>query len=149
AARDRAVFGAAALRAPAAAGHAQLHGDIEGGAIDTRLATRNDLGKLVHDLGRKALTTASCVVKNGPSSRSIQYGIAGNTASRQSRIALGLPGRLTISERPRIPPTCRLRIAVGTTCSDTERISSPKPGKILSHTTSVASGVTSRSAGPV
>ena len=33
------------------------------------------------------------VVKNGPSIRSMQYGMAGKTASRQSRMALGLPGK--------------------------------------------------------
>ena len=33
----------------------------------------------------------------------MQYGIAGMTASRHSRIAPGLPGRLTISVWPRHP----------------------------------------------
>src|SRR4051794_24750024 len=63
--------------------------------------------------GRNAFTTASFVVKYGPSMRSTQYGIAGNTAIRQSRMALGLPGRLTTSDRPRMPAVCRDRIAVG------------------------------------
>src|SRR5262249_50440513 len=100
-------------------------------------------------LGRNALTMASCVVREGPSIRSMQYGMAGKTASRQSRMALGLPGRLTISEWPRTPAICRDRIAVGTTFSETARISSPKPSRSLSQTASVASGVTSRRAGPV
>ena len=63
--------------------------------------------------------------------RSMQYGTAGMTASRHSRIAAGLPGRLTMSELPRMPAVCRDRIAVGTDLSDTARISSPKPGKQL------------------
>src|SRR5262249_45190138 len=101
------------------------------------------------DFGRNAFTTASFVVTYGPSIRSMQYGIAGNTASRQSRIALGLPGRFTISDFPRTPAICRDRMAVGTTFSDTARIRSPKPSRTLSQTASVASGVTSRRAGPV
>src|SRR5687767_1007788 len=104
---------------------------------------------IVHFFGRNALTTFSFVVKDGPSIKSMQYGIAGNTASKQSRMALGLPGRLTINELPRIPAIWRDRIAVGTNLSDTARISSPKPSRILSQTASVASGVTSRLAGPV
>src|SRR5262245_385890 len=99
--------------------------------------------------GLNALTMASFVVRYGPSIRSMQYGMAGNTASRQSRMALGLPGKLTIKERPRMPAICRDRIAVGTTLSETARISSPKPSSSLSQTASVASGVTSRRAGPV
>src|SRR5207249_487490 len=100
-------------------------------------------------LGRNVLTTASFVVRYGPSIRSMQYGIAGKTASRQSRMALGLPGRLTISDLPRMPAICRDRMAVGTTFSETARICSPKPSSSLSQTASVASGVTSRRAGPV
>src|SRR6202035_1631460 len=99
--------------------------------------------------GRHDLTTDSFVVRYGPSIKSMQYGMAGNTASRQSRMALGLPGRLTISDLPRMPAICRDRIAVGTTFSDTARMSSPKPSSSFSHTASVASGVTSRRAGPV
>ena len=99
--------------------------------------------------GRKATQCCGSVSSRGPSSRSMQYGIAGITASIHSRTARGCPGRLMISDRPQIPAVCRLRIAVGTTCSDTARISSPNPGSIFWHTASVASGVTSRSAGPV
>src|SRR5262249_38572080 len=106
-------------------------------------------GLLDHCFGLNAFTTLSFVVKYGPSIKSMQYGIAGKTAIKQSRIALGLPGRLTISDFPRIPATCRDRIAVGTTFSETARICSPKPSSIFSQTASVASGVTSRFAGPV
>src|SRR5713101_5941509 len=52
-------------------------------------------------------------------------------------MALGLPGRLTISDLPRMPATCRDRMAVGTTLSDTARICSPKPSSIFSQTASV------------
>jgi hypothetical protein len=61
----------------------------------------------------------------------------------------GRPGRLTTSVRPQMPAVCRERIAVGTFSSDTFRISSPNPGSSFAHTRSVASGVTSRGAGPV
>ena len=64
-------------------------------------------------------------------------------------LAVGFPGRLTISVRPRVPAVCLERIAVGTDCSETARINSPKPGRSLSQTAVVASGVTSRGAGPV
>src|SRR5205814_10332953 len=94
--------------------------------------------------GRNAFTTRSCVVRYGPPMRSTQYGTAGITASRHSRIAAGLPGRLMMSDWPRTPAVCRDRIAVGTDRSDTCRISSPNPGNIFSQTASVASGVTSR-----
>ena len=58
-------------------------------------------------------------------------------------MALGLPGRFTISVLPRIPAVCRERIAVGTNAREVERICSPKPGSIFSQTAWVASGVTS------
>ena len=48
-----------------------------------------------------------------------------------------------------MPAVCRESIAVGTTFSEVARMSSPKPGIIFSHTCSVASGVMSRTAGPV
>ena len=66
-----------------------------------------------------------------------------------SAIAFGWPGRLRISARPRITPTWRDRIAVGTKRRPIWRICSPKPGISRSATASVASGVTSRGAGPV
>ena len=50
---------------------------------------------------------------------------------------------------PRIPAIWRDRMAVGTTRRETARICSPNPSRILSQTASVASGVTSRRAGPV
>src|SRR5581483_8220882 len=71
------------------------------------------------------------------------------TPSRVSRIDFGWPGRLMIRLLPRITPTCRDRIAVGTKCRLIWRICSPKPGITLSATATVASGVTSRRAGPV
>ena len=79
----------------------------------------------------------------------MQLGTAANTAPRHSSIAAGLPGRLMISVRPRLPASCRERIAVGTDCKDTARICSPNPGYKRSHTALVASGVTSRGDGPV
>ncbi len=54
-----------------------------------------------------------------------------------------------ISACLRITATCRDRIAVGTNFRLSERICSPKPGMTLSAMASVASGVTSRRAGPV
>ncbi len=64
-------------------------------------------------------------------------------------MALGLPGRLRISDRPRMAAVCLERIAVGTFWREVDRISSPKPGSNFSAAASVASGVTSRGAGPV
>ena len=76
-------------------------------------------------------------------------GIAGEHRQQAIADVVRLPGRLTMSELPRMPAICRDRIAVGTKLSDTARISSPKPSRILSQIDSVASGVTSRFAGPV
>ena len=56
-------------------------------------------------------------------------------------MAAGLPGRLMISEAPRVPAICRDRIAVFTVRIDTARMCSPKPGSNRSHTAIVASGV--------
>src|SRR4051794_4038997 len=118
---DRPVLGTPAARAPAAARDSERERGVERRPIDAGLAAGNDAAGNVHArrnhfaFGRNALTTASLVVRYGPSIRSTQYGTAGNTASRQSRMALGLPGRLTISDRPRTPAICRDRIAVGTT----------------------------------
>mmetsp|Transcript_8718 Transcript_8718/g.26125 ORF Transcript_8718/g.26125 Transcript_8718/m.26125 type:complete len:205 (-) Transcript_8718:30-644(-) len=66
-----------------------------------------------------------------------------------SRIALGLPGRFIMSAFPRMPAVWRDRMAVGTCLRLIARICSPKPGIMRLHTASVASGVTSRGAGPV
>ncbi len=71
------------------------------------------------------------------------------TAFRQVVIAAGRPGRLTINAAPRSPAICRDKIAVGTSAKLAVRIASPKPGKSLSQTSAVASGVTSRGDGPV
>jgi len=89
----------------------------------------------------------------------MQYGTAakipctGGWRSRQAfqrfSDGLRLAGRLTISAWPRITATWRDRIAVGTKRRPICRICSPKPGISLSATASVASGVTSRGAGPV
>ena len=81
--------------------------------------------------------------------RSTQSGTAAKTASRHSLTALGDPGRLMISAEPRTPAVWRERIAVGTWGRETARIASPKPASSLSSTAAVASGVTSRGAGPV
>ena len=95
----------------------------------------------------------------GPPIRSTQYGTAakmpatGGVADARppsvSAIAFGCPGRLMTSAPPRITATCRDRIAVGTNASEIRRICSPKPGISLVAIASVASGVTSRGAGPV
>ena len=75
------------------------------------------------------------------------------TPSSVSAIALGWPGRLRMSAAwsgvSRSTPTWRERIAVGTKCPEMARICSPKPGISRVATASVASGVTSRRAGPV
>ena len=75
--------------------------------------------------------------------------MAGKTASKHSLIDFGLPGKLIIKLLPLRPAVCLDKIAVGTNFKDSVLISSPKPGIILSQTASVASGVTSRFAGPV
>ncbi len=75
--------------------------------------------------------------------------LLGKTASKHSFIDFGFPGRFTIKELPLSPAVCLERIAVGTYCKLTLLISSPNPGIILSHTASVASGVTSLREGPV
>jgi hypothetical protein len=64
-------------------------------------------------------------------------------------IAFGCPGKLMIRQLLRTTASCRERIAVGTYFRLTARICSPKPGITLSATAKVASGVTSRGAGPV
>jgi len=66
---------------------------------------------------------------------------------RQALQRLG--DRLMISALPRITATWRDRMAVGTKARLIWRICSPKPGITLSATSMVASGVTSRGAGPV
>src|SRR3990167_96893 len=69
--------------------------------------------------------------------------------SSVSAIALGWPGRLMMRHWSRTTATWRERMAVGTKRRLIWRICSPKPGISLCATASVASGVTSRRAGPV
>ena len=67
-----------------------------------------------------------------------------------ARIDPGFPGRVTTRLCLRIAAVCRDRIAVGTPASsEARRICSPKPGMVLSQACAMASGVTSRGAGPV
>jgi hypothetical protein len=76
-------------------------------------------------------------------------GAASRMPSSVSAIAFGWPGRLITSAWPRITATWRDRIAVGTNARLMRRICSPTPGISWVATASVASGVTSRGAGPV
>jgi len=78
-----------------------------------------------------------------------QSGTAAMTAPRHSAIAVGLPGKVMMSDEPRIPAVWRDKMAVGIRPIETARIASPNPGSILVQTASVASGVTSRGDGPV
>ena len=75
-------------------------------------------------------------------------GVALRQAFQRSAIDFGRPGRLMMSDLPRITATWRLRIAVGTKARPIWRICSPKPGITLSATASVASA-SRRGAGPV
>ncbi len=54
------------------------------------------------------------VETKGPPKSSMQYGIDANNSSRISLIALGWPGKLTMSVLPRIQAVWRYMIAVGT-----------------------------------
>ncbi len=66
--------------------------------------------------------------------------------SRHSLTALGLPGRLMIRVRPRVPATPRESMPKGVCCRLMARIASAIPGASRSRTAFVASGVTSRGA---
>ena len=113
------------------------------------------------DFGRNALTTRSSVSTYGAESRSRQYGTAakmpGTTDFPVSSLTLKrLANRLRLfwqvqDERSfaNHAHLTRQDRAVGTKCRLIRRICSPKPGITLSATLSVASGVTSRGAGPV
>ena len=113
------------------------------------------------DFGRNAWQTSALVSKYGPPIKSMQYGTAAKipgtscspaslfNPSSVSAIALGWPGKLMIKHLSRTTAHCRDKIAVGTNFKLICRICSPKPGMSLCATASVASGVTSRSAGPV
>ena len=66
-----------------------------------------------------------------------------------SRTPRGLPGRLTMSVRPRIPAIARETIASGDDAAVATRAASGMPGTWRSITRRVASGVTSRGATPL
>mmetsp|Transcript_4571 Transcript_4571/g.11925 ORF Transcript_4571/g.11925 Transcript_4571/m.11925 type:complete len:213 (+) Transcript_4571:706-1344(+) len=101
-------------------------------------------------LGLNTLITSSFPSILGPPMRSMQYGIAGKTAFKHVRTAAGFPGKVTTRLLPQIPAVCLDKMAVGTpSASEALLISSPKPGRSFAHTRSIASGVTSRNAGPV
>ena len=70
-------------------------------------------------------------------------------ASRFSRAAFLLPGRLTMSVCPTTPQTARESMACGVLASDAALIASASPGAALSISIEVASGVTSRGEKPV
>jgi len=74
---------------------------------------------------------------------------AGITTERFSFAPLGLPGRLMIRDRPRMPATAREIMACGVTFMLEALMASAIPGISLSRTFSVASGVRSRGLTPV
>lgn len=80
---------------------------------------------------------------------STAWSMTGKKTSRHSLTALGLPGRFMINVLPRIPATARESIARSVTSRLRSRIASVIPGASRSHTSSVASGVTSLGANPV
>jgi hypothetical protein len=84
-----------------------------------------------------------------PPSRSRACGSRPRIAARLSVAPFGLPGRSTISVRPRTPQTPRDRSASGVIARPAARIASASPGACRSTTSSVASGVTSRGPNPV
>src|SRR2546422_4437642 len=73
----------------------------------------------------------------------------GSTTARFSRAPRGLPGRLTISVRPRMPAVPRDSMAVCTFFKLSSRIASPIPGISFSATSRVTSGTTSVGRTPV
>ena len=73
----------------------------------------------------------------------------GNTYSRLSFTAFGLPGRLTIRDLPRIPAVPLVSIALFLVRVIKRRIDSPIPGISLSTTAYVASGTQSSSLHPI
>jgi len=75
--------------------------------------------------------------------------MAGAIKARHWLMAAGRPGKFTTSDRPAMPATARDKMAVGTFSNDFTRMISPNPGNSFSMTDRVASGVTSRSDGPV
>mmetsp|Transcript_10573 Transcript_10573/g.35874 ORF Transcript_10573/g.35874 Transcript_10573/m.35874 type:complete len:293 (+) Transcript_10573:97-975(+) len=73
----------------------------------------------------------------------------GMITARFSATALGRPGRLTMSVRPRIPATALESMASGSCWRARQRTASAMPGTSAWHTAPVTSGVTSRGAQPV
>ena len=72
-----------------------------------------------------------------------------STADRFSRAAFSLPGRFTISVRPRMPAALRERQPRGVIFMLSARMASGIPRVSRSTTAKVASGVTSRGEKPV
>ena len=77
------------------------------------------------------------------------WGSKSTTASSDSTAPLGLPGRLRIRLRPRVPQRARLRAENLVFLRPSERMSSGIPSTSRSQTARVASGVTSRADIPV
>ena len=86
-----------------------------------------------------------------PAERSISspWPSAGKIASKFSRAAFSLPGRLTIRLPPRMPAIPRERQPRGVILQLSLRISSGRPGVVRSISSAVASGVMSRGEKPV
>ena len=83
-----------------------------------------------------------------PATVSSACGSTGSRTSRYSPTALGLPGRLTMRQRPRMPTTPRLSAASGVLRRVSSRRASARPGTGRSMARIVASGVTSRGPNP-
>ena len=80
---------------------------------------------------------------------STPWRMGSSTASRFSRAAFSLPGRLTMSVRPRMPAAARDRHPRGVMRMLAARMASGIPGAGRSTTARVASGVTSLGEKPV
>ena len=95
----------------------------------------------------------SAVVGHGATSRRAASAPRARASARARRtswsIAFGEPGKLTISVRPAMPETPRVRIPIGVCRAPSARIASAKPGASRSITARVASGVTSSGVSPV
>ena len=84
-----------------------------------------------------------------PANRSSACGSTGRIAANEPCAPDGLPGRFTISVAPSVPHTARLSAANGVCSKPSARIRSANPSTSRSHTSRVASGVTSRAVSPV
>ena len=111
---------------------------------------------LVLGLGRRQIANGdrpgpagSSVHPVSPRSSRRACGRASAIASPASAIAFGLPGKLTISARPRTPARLRASIQCFVCSREASRIASARPGASRSPTARVASGVTSSGARPV